>query len=323
MPLHTDDLRPADPMSRRRMLRLLALAPAVAAPLVLPVSPAGAAPTQDDLDRRSRPGQVQSRVKELEDQFGARIALYARNLVTGRTVSYRARERLPLCSLFKPIAVATVLAFRDRHGELLDRLIRYGATDLVENSPVTEAQVEEGLTVRELCDAALRYSDNTAGNLLLRQIGGPAGLTRAARAFGDHHTRLDRWEPDLNEALPGDRRDTTTAQAIGGTYTRLLVGPPLSRPDRALLKGWMLDNQTSDARFRAALPRGWSLADKTGAGDYGTLNDVGIAFDPAGDPVLISALSRKDQATAKADDQLMAEVAELALDELCVTRHRP
>ena len=314
--------RPDQLLTRRRMLRLLALTPAAATPLVLPLSPAGATPTRADPDRRPRHGHVHSRVEELEDRFGARIGLYAKNLVTGRTVSYRAEERLPMCSLFKPVAVAAVLAFHDRHGELLDRLIRYGVTDLVENSDVTKAHVEQGMTVRELCDAALRYSDNTAGNLLLRQIGGPAGLTRAARAFGDHRTRLDRWEPDLNEALPGDRRDTTTARAIGGTYARLLLGPLLSRPDRALLRGWMIDNQTSDARFRAALPLGWTLADKTGAGDYGTLNDVGIAFDPAGGPVLISALSRMDEPIAKADDPLLAEVAELVLGELSAARHR-
>lgn len=135
-----------------------------------------------------------------------------------------------MCSLFKPVAVAAVLAFRDRNGELLDRRIRFQAQDVVENSPVTSTRVEQGMTVRELCDAALRFSDNTAGNLLLHQIGGPAGLTRAARCFGDRRTRLDRWEPDLNEAQPGDNRDTTTARTIGITYARLLLGPLLSRP---------------------------------------------------------------------------------------------
>jgi beta-lactamase class A len=307
-------------LTRRRMLRLLAVAPASAVPLVLPLSPAGA--TAASTHQNQHPCvQVQEQLRELEHHFGARLGLYAKNLVTGRAITHRAGERLPMCSLFKPVAVAAVLAFHDRNGELLDRLIRYDEHDLVENSDVTRAHVEEGMTVRELCDAALRFSDNTAGNLLLRQIGGPTGLTHAARAFADRRTRLDRWEPDLNEALPGDRRDTTTARAIGDTYARLLLGPLLSRPDRALLRGWMTDNQTSGARFRAALPSGWTLADKTGAGDYGTLNDAGIAFSPAGEPILISALSRKDEPEAKADNQLMAEVAALTIDELTSQRH--
>jgi beta-lactamase class A len=308
--------RPDHPLSRREILRLLAIAPAAAVPLAVPVASAGVTTGGTGTRQRPRTEQLHRGVAELEHCFGAQVGLYARNLVTGRTLAHRAGDRLPMCSLFKPVAVAAVLAFRDRGGELLDRRIRYRAQDVVENSPVTSAHVEEGMTVRELCDAALRFSDNTAGNLLLRQIGGPVGLTRAARRFGDRRTQLDRWEPHLNEARPGDRRDTTTARAIGDTYAHLLLGRLLSRPDRNLLRGWMTGNQTSARRFRAALPRGWTLADKTGAGHYGTLNDVGVAFSPTGVPIVISALSRKDERDATADNQLMAEVAALAFDLL-------
>lgn len=305
--------------SRRQILTWLAAAPLAVAPLAMPTQAIGQELTtgrREGGDQRGHRG-----VAELELRFGARIGLYAQNLSTGRTLAHRAEERLPMCSLFKPVAVAAVLAFRDRNGELLDRRIGYRAEDVVENSPVTSTRVEQGMTVRELCDAALRFSDNTAGNLLLRQIGGPAGLTRAARCFGDRRTRLDRWEPDLNEARPGDHRDTTTARAIGITYARLLLGPLLPRPDRTLLLNWMTDNQTSGTRFRAALPAGWTLADKTGAGHYGTLNDVGVAFSPAGDPILLSVLSRKDHPKAAADNHLMAEAAALALDVLTSRRN--
>jgi len=138
-------------------------------------------------------------------------------------------------------------------------------------------------------------------------------LADFARSIGDRRTRLDRWEPELNTAFPRDRRDTTTAEAIATSYRRLLLGSALAPPDRCLLRGWMLDNQTGAERFRAGLPQGWRLADKTGAGGYGTLNDVGVAWSPTGTPILIAALSRKHQAGSTADNALMAELAALAV----------
>ncbi|MDQ3156239.1 MAG: class A beta-lactamase [Actinomycetota bacterium] len=250
-------------------------------------------------------------VRGLERRYGATIGLYARNLKTGQCLRHRDNQRFPILSVFKTLAVAAVLRDRDVRGEFLAERVRYRQDEIVENSPITSTHVADGMTVRELCDAALRYSDNTAGNLLLRAIGGPNGLTAFARSIGDHRTELDRWEPDLNDAFPRDQRDTTTPAAIAKSYGRLLVGSGLMPDDQGLLRGWMLDNQTSNERFRAGLPQGWRLADKTGAGDYGTLNDVGVAWDRTGTPLLIAALSRMDRADDKSNNALMSELAAL------------
>ncbi|MBB5122967.1 hypothetical protein AF335_14350 [Streptomyces eurocidicus] len=77
------------------------------------------------------------------------------------------------------------------------------------------------MTVGELCDATIRFSDNLAGNLLLRELGGPTAITRFCRSIGDRTTRLDRWEPELNTAEPSRVTDTTSPRAIGRTYGRL------------------------------------------------------------------------------------------------------
>ncbi len=262
--------------------------------------------TAEAADRSGPPG-----LDALERQYGARLGVYARNLVTGRTLAHRHRERFAMCSVFKPLAAAAVLRDLDHDGEVLDRRIHYSAADIVVNSPVTSEHIDDGMTVRELCDAAIRFSDNTAGNLLLRLLGGTAAITRFARSLGDRYTRLDRWEPDLNTAYPGDARDTTTPAAIAGSYARLVLGNALAPCDSELLRDWMLSNQTSLTRFRAGLPEGWTLADKTGAGGYGSLNDAGIAWKPDGTPVVIVALSVKATSTATADNRMMADVARL------------
>lgn len=229
---------------------------------------------------------------------------------------YRDRERFPVCSLFKVLAVAAVLRDLDRDGEVLARRIHYTVDDVVENSPVTKEHVADGMTVAELSEAAICRSDNTAANLLMRELGGPAAITRFARSLGDRVTRLDRWEPDLNSAEPGRVTDTTTPYAIGRSYARLVLGDALAPADRQRLTGWMLANRTSDNRFRAGLPPTWTLADKTGGGWYGTNNDAGIAWTPDGAPVVLAVQLTKPDRDAAYDHALIVETAALLAETL-------
>ncbi|MFY0408212.1 class A beta-lactamase [Solicola sp. PLA-1-18] len=294
-------MTPRTDLTRRRLLQVGAAAPlAVAAPALL----TGAGPR----------GGVDE-VRALERRFGATIGFHA-GVVGGRaTLSHRADEPVPIHSVFKALLAAAVLRDLDRRGEVLERRITYTRADLVDYSPVTELHVDEGMTVRELCDAAVRISDNTAANLLLDLLGGPSAITRFARSLGDDGTRLDRWEPELNEATPGDPRDTTTPRAAAHSLTRLLVGRALSCPDRAVLRDWMLRNTTSDDRFRKGLPPGWRLADKTGSGSV-TFNDAGVAVPPRGRPLVLSAFVRLPAPDVPASQQIHAELARIAVRRL-------
>ncbi|NEB76998.1 class A beta-lactamase [Streptomyces sp. SID14478] len=256
------------------------------------------------------------RFAALERRHGARLGVFAQNIRTGAVAAHRADERFPMCSAFKTLAVAAVLRDLDRDGRFLDRRIRYTQADVdrAGGAPVTGKadNLAHGMTVAELCGAAISYSDNTAANLLLHELGGPAAVTRFARSAGDRVTRLDRIEPELNSAEPGRSTDTTSPHAIGATYARLVLGDVLDPEDRVRLSGWMFANTTSGKRFRAGLPDGWVLADKTGTGSYGTANDVGIAWTaPGGDPVVLSVLTTKPDQDAEPDDQLVARAAEL------------
>ncbi|WP_035791802.1 class A beta-lactamase [Kitasatospora mediocidica] len=251
----------------------------------------------------------------LEREHGARLGVFARNTATGRTVLYRADELFPICSVHKTVTAAAVLRDLDRDGGFLAERIRYTAQDVADSgySPITGTpeHLANGMTVAELCAAALDYSDNTADNLLLRQLGGPEAITRFCRSIGDRTTRLDRWEPALNSAEPGRVTDTTSPRALGRTFSKLLLGTALSAPDREQLTSWLLADTTSAARFRAGLPKDWALADKTGTGDYGTTNDAGIAWTPRRTPLVLSVLSTKTDSAAPADEPLVAKTAAL------------
>jgi beta-lactamase class A len=275
------------------------------------VVPAGGRAFAQGTDNETVTGQLRA----LEQAHSARLGVCAYDTVTGRTVLYRADELFPMCSTFKTIAVAAVLRDLDRDGEFLAKRIRYTEKDVTQTgyAPITglPENLADGMTVADLCAAAIEYSDDTAANLLLRELGGPEAVTRFCRSIGDGVTRLDRWEPELNSAEPGRLTDTSSPRAIGRTYARLVLGDVLGAWHRERLTGWLLADTTSGNRFRAGLPKDWTVADKTGSGGYGTTNDVGIAWPPDRGPVVLAVLSTQHDAAAPVDEPLVADTAAL------------
>jgi beta-lactamase class A len=235
----------------------------------------------------------------------------------GQRFGQRADERFPMCSTFKLLVAAAVLGRVDRGEEQLARRVAFGASDLLEHAPVTRAHVAAAsLTVAQLCEAMLMVSDNTAANLLLVSLGGPAGLTAYARTLGDSQTRLDRNEPLLNEALPKDERDTTTPNAMVANLEKLLLGRSLSKPALSKaaseqLTAWMSASTTGLERLRKGVPAGWRVADKTGSGNHGTTNDVAILWPPAGKPLLVAVYLTGTSATAEVKNGVFVELARL------------
>lgn len=291
----------ATPLPRRGLFKTgLALSAAVAVPALS--APAASATAY------SGPSGAEDELSDLEQRYGARLGVYAHNVRTGQVMSHRAQERFAMCSTFKAFAAAAIL--RGHAGcAPLDKVIHYPPRDILPNSPKTKEHVDVGMSVGELCAAAIQYSDNAAGNLLLRQIGGPRGLTRFFRSIGDPVSRLDRWETDLNTALPGDLRDTTTPEALGRSLERLTLGRALAGADREQLVTWLKGNTTSGKRFRAGLPDGWVVADKTGTGDYASANDIGVAWTNRSTPIVLTVLSSKATKDAPTDDGLIADAA--------------
>ncbi|WP_425907654.1 class A beta-lactamase [Nitrobacter sp. TKz-YC02] len=242
-------------------------------------------------------------LKRLENESGGgRLGVTLLDTGTGQRVGQRMDERFPMCSTFKVLASGAVLQGVDAGKENLSRRIYFSETDLVAHSPETQKHVgPHGMTVAELCKAAITLSDNTAGNLLLASIGGPQGLTAFVRGLGDDMTRLDRTETALNEALPGDPRDTTTPNAMASDLRALVLDGMLSAESRARLAGWLAANTAGGKRLRAGLPAAWRVGDKTGSGERGTANDVAVIWPPDRAPFIVTAYLTG--ATASADRQ--------------------
>jgi len=253
------------------------------------------------------------RIAAINTRVGGRIGVAALDTGTGQHIEYKANERFPMCSTFKVIAAAAVLKLADEGKEYLDRMVPYAKEDILEYAPVTKEHLKEGrMTLGDLCAAAVEQSDNTAGNLLLRTIGGPLGLTSFLRALGDETTRLDRMEPDLNTAIPEDERDTTTPAAMRDDLVRLLIKDVLSPASRSQLEAWLAGNKTGAQMIRAGVPTSWRVGDKTGRGDNGATNDVAILRPKNRPPIFLAIYSVGSTMAASERTATIAEVARVA-----------
>ncbi len=267
--------------------------------------------------RNEEPG---GEFSSLEKSTGGRLGVFALDTGTGASVSYRADERFAMCSTFKLVAVAAVLSRVDRGDEHLERRIAYSRADIFAYAPVALEHLKDGfMTVGVMCEAAMEWSDNTAANLLLKSIGGPQGFTSYARAIGDAVTTLDRNEPALNSALPGDPRDTTTPRAMATNMQKLVLGDALSPGSRTNLAQWLVNSKTGATCLRAGLPSVWTVGDKTGTGgpnnatgDSNTRNDVAVVWRKRGAaPLVIAAYLTGSLLAAEARDAALANVGRI------------
>ena len=243
----------------------------------------------------------------LETSFDARLGVYAVDTATGEEIAYRADERFAYASTFKALAAAAVLEQTD--AAELERIVTYSRDDLITHSPVTELHVESGMTLGAIAEAAVRFSDNTAGNLLLSELGGPEGFTAALAAQGDDVTQSVRWEAGLNDGVPGDPRDTTSPRAFATDLRAFALGDALGDDEQSTLVQWMSGNATGDTLIRAGVPEGWVVADKSGSGGYGVRNDIAIVWPPDAAPIVMAVMSTRGSPDAAREDALVAQAA--------------
>jgi beta-lactamase class A len=254
---------------------------------------------------------------EIEEASGGRLGVFAIDTGTGKELFHRPDERFSMCSTFKWVLAVAVLRDIARGVLSFQQRISFGEPDLLEYAPAARTHLTDGfMTVEALVQAILTLSDNTAANLLLRTVDGPAGLTQFIRDNGDSVTRLDRIEPLLNTNEPGDPRDTTSPRAMAQLMRRLLCNQALPEPYRDRLLSWMRACETGKNRLRAGFPRDWIVGDKTGSGLHNAINDVAIASPPGRAPVLVAAYLSGGSSTKDVLEATHAKVGNLVARQL-------
>ena len=286
--------------NRRSLLRFAA---------TLPFALAFKARAADTSEARSVEGQL----AKLEQTAGGRLGVSALNTANGTWIGHRADERFPFCSTFKVILSGAILARSTQAAGFMQQRIRYAQSDVVHYSTVTAEHIGDGMTVAELCAAAIQHSDNTAANLLIKLLGGTDAVTAYARLIGNDVFRLDRLETSLNDAVPGDPRDTATPASMVRSLHTLTLGDTLPIAQRTQLLDWLRGNQMGSKRIGAALPAGWTMGDKTGTGDYGTANDLAVIWPPSRPPLILGIYHTQPGQDAKARDDVVAAAARIVV----------
>lgn len=264
-----------------------------------------------------RPADHAAEFTRLERTYHAHLGLYAVDTGTGREVTWNDARRFSYNSTVKSFLAAAVLKKNGIDG--MDRVLHYGRSDLTANSPVSEKHVDTGMTRRALCDAAVRYSDNTAANVLFKDIGGPGRLGAFLTSeLHDEVTRTDRYEPYLSRWSPGEQHDTSTPHQMASDLRGLVLGHTLPTAERRQLTDWLRTNTTGDTTIRAGLPKGWIVGDKTGTGSYyGARDDIAVIWPPGRQPLVMAILTYRDGTkNTEADDRLLADAAKTAVTAL-------
>jgi beta-lactamase class A len=284
-----------------------------------PIAQGDGAASQSSALQSENTGKIhfEDRIAGIEQRTGARIGVAALDTGSGQRLDYRSEERFPMCSTFKFLAAAAVLKRVDEGQEKLNRFVSYSAKDILEYAPITKTHLQDGgMTLGGLCAAAIKQSDNTAGNLLLETIGGPGGLTNFVRTIGDEKTRLDRKEPELNNVSPGDERDTTTPAAMCADMQRLLLGNALSESSRRQLEDWLQHNETGTLLIRAGVPKTWIVGDKTGRCGNGATNDLAIIRPTGRAPIVVTIYTIGSTGPAGERAGIVAEAARVVAEFL-------
>lgn len=259
---------------------------------------------------------VQQKLEALEKSAGGRLGVALINTADDSQIVYRADERFAMCSTSKVMAAAAVLKQSESDKALLNQHVEIKKSDLINYNPIAEKHVNGTMTLAELSAAALQYSDNTAMNKLIAHLGGPEKVTAFARSLGDETFRLDRTEPTLNTAIPGDPRDTTTPLAMAQTLRNLTLGKALAETQRAQLVTWLKGNTTGGASIQAGLPTSWVVGDKTGSGDYGTTNDIAVIWPENHAPLILVTYFTQPEQKAESRRDVLAAAAKIVTEGL-------
>lgn len=259
--------------------------------------------------------EVAKKIQNLEKSFDGKIGVYAINTDNNQIIAYRADELFPFQSTMKLIGVSALLKQSNNDKNLLQETIHYTKNDLIFWHPVTGNYVDKGMPLKALAEAAITYSDNPAINLIIKKLGGPDSIKRFANSIGNKTFKLKHYESNLNSD-PKNTDDTSTPKDMALSLQKLTLGNVLTQPERSELITWMRNNTAGYKRIRAGVPIGWIVADKTGSGDFGIANDIGIMWSPICKPVVLAIYTVQNEKKATRREDIVATTTSIIFDEL-------
>jgi beta-lactamase class A len=246
----------------------------------------------------------------IERRYHARIGLAVFDSRGYLVIKHRSLERFPLASIQKLLLVMTFLAKVDAAQESLTRRVQITEAELDHSYSKITDRYPHGVTlpISELCALTIIDSDNTAADVLTKVVGGPHVVTKYIRSLDIRDVNVDRFERELPKSADvSEVRDTATPEATAQLALMLITKSPLSPASTRQLLSWMYATRTGDTRFRAGVPTGWRVADKTGS-YKNAANDVGILYPPSPHRPIAVACYVHGVATTDEGSRAIAEI---------------
>jgi beta-lactamase class A len=225
-------------------------------------------------------------------------------------------------SVYKLPIVLALLHLVDLGKYSLDQGVDIRPNDYIPagtHSPLRE-QFPNGTrkTIRDLIRYTLVESDGSASDVLLRLASGPHAVTIYLRSLELSDIVIANSEKEMSWQAQYD--DWCTPQAALQLLVTLEKSPVISKSSRELMLKYMQETETGANRIRHFLPKGTTVADKTGSS--GTLNglaaatnDIGLVTLPDGRHLAIAVFVTNSKASDETRDGVIAKVARAAWDE--------
>ncbi|MCY1029666.1 class A beta-lactamase, partial [Mammaliicoccus sciuri] len=212
-------------------------------------------------------------------------------------------------------AVSSAMLLEKTPHNKLNKKVHVSKEDIVPYSPVLEKFINKDITIKKLIEATMLYSDNTANNMIIEELGGYKEVNKRLKSLDDKTTKPSRMEPELNNYDPKRNRDTSTPKAFGKTLNKLINDGRLSKENKAFLIDLMINNKSGDTLIKKGAPKNFKVADKSGqAITYASRNDVAFVY-PKGEskPIVLVIFTNKEGKTDKPNDKVVSETAKVVL----------
>lgn len=254
-------------------------------------------------------------LKKVEDKYDANVGVHALNTATNEEITFNEDKRFAYASTFKAVS-SSMLLEKTPHNEL-NKKVHVSKEDIVPYSPVLEKFINKDITIKKLIEATMLYSDNTANNMIIEELGGYKEVNKRLKSLDDKTTKPSRMEPELNNFDPKSNKDTSTPKAFGKTLNKLINDGRLSKENKAFLIDLMINNKSGDTLIKKGAPKNFKVADKSGqAITYASRNDVAFVY-PKGEskPIVLVIFTNKEGKTDKPNDKVISETAKVVLEK--------
>lgn len=255
--------------------------------------------------------------------FPGRVGVAMVGLEFFDSLTINGNQRFPMQSVYKfPLAMA-VLNQVDQGKFTLDQKIHLTRKDLLPKtwSPLRDKYPHGNvnITLQEILEQTVSYSDNNGCDILFRLIGGPKKAEAYIHGLGVKNIAIISTEKELHKDWKLQFSNWTTPMGIAQLLQTFYYRSKLSKPSNDLLWKALTSTTTGPKRLKGLLPPGTEVGHKTGSsGDKDGLtaatNDVGIITLPNGKHYILAVFVSITREKEEAQENLIARISKACYD---------